>query len=124
MYDQPPPTPNDLMRRLIAETEKGRHELVLIRRYLRSIEIVLGIWFVVTLPFIIVLCVMMLGWVFGIWKAIDSIGADPDLTTQCVQSCLPLGTPTIRLESDCRLGSAVSLLGHTDLMQPCGDHIA
>lgn len=50
MYEQPPPTPNDLMRKLIAETQANGKTLNLIKRYLHSIEIMVVIWFFVSLP--------------------------------------------------------------------------
>jgi uncharacterized membrane protein len=61
-YEQPPPTPNDLMRKLIAETHANGKTLTLIRRYIRSIEIMVGIWFLVSLPAVLAVALF---WLFA-----------------------------------------------------------
>lgn len=64
--EYPPPTPNDLMRKLIAETQANGKQLHLIRRYVRSLEIMVGIWFFVSLPVVLIISLFWMVVMFGL----------------------------------------------------------
>lgn len=93
-HDFTPPTPNDLMRSLIRETQRQNEKLDLIRRYTLSIERMLMVWFVCSLPFILVLAMMLFSLLVGanVLESIRNLFRDSDAhqTAKFVDLLLPL----------------------------------